>query len=191
MQLLNSLDLQNIHALSLLLEREQQNFSQRGTASVFGDPNQDRQVSTNSAAFESRVNPLESLTLAASLRYDNNSDFDSATTTRAEVVYRLNDSVRLRSNYGSAVKNPTLSERFGFFTNFIGNPDLQPEQVDSWELGADIELGDASLSVTYFDAELEDEINGFVFDAASGGFTARNTDGISDRSGIELSVNAP
>ena len=192
LQLLNTLNWwDNNQAASLLLEREEQDFSQRGPLQFGLDPNQDRQLSTNSAALEYRISPTEALTLAGSVRYDNNSDFDSATTKRAEVVYRFNDAVRLRSNYGSAVKNPTLSERFGFFTNFIGNPDLQPEEVKSWELGADFELGSSTLSLTYFDAELEDEINGFLFDATNGGFTARNGDGISHREGAELSFAAP
>ena len=42
--------------------------------------------------------------------------------------------------YGTAVKNPTFAERFGFYTNFIGNPSLEPEESTSWELGIDKQL---------------------------------------------------
>ena len=45
-----------------------------------------------------------------------------------------------------------------------------------------------NLGLTYFDAKLENEINGFVFDPTSGGFTAGNIDGESRRQGAELEM---
>ena len=177
--------------LSLLLEREEEDFQQRGNITAFGNPNQDLRRDTDSAALEYRTDVSESLTFALSGRYDDNSEFDSAETFRAEAVYQLNDVARLRGAFGTAVKNPTFTERFGFFTNFIGNPDLQPEESTSWELGIDQELADGKLTVsaTLFNAELENEINGFVFDADNGGFTSANTDGASQRQGVELSAS--
>ncbi len=41
------------------------------------------------------------------------------------------------------------------------------------------------VSVAYFHQKLEDEIEGFVFDPATGFFTARNRDGDSRRKGVE------
>lgn len=178
--------------LSLLLEREEEDFQQRGEITSWGaNPNQDRERDTDSVALEYRSDISGSMTFALSGRYDDNSEFDSAKTFRAEVVYQLNDTARLRSTFGTAVKNPTFSERFGKYTNFLGNPDLQPEESTSWELGVDRELaaGKLTVSATLFDAELENEINGFVFDAESGGFTSGNTDGISQRQGVELGAS--
>ena len=178
--------------VSLLLEREEEDFQQRGEITSWGaNPNQDRERDTNSVALEYRTDLSDSLTFALSGRYDNNSEFDNAKTYKAEAVYQLDDSSRLRSAFGTAVKNPTFTERFGFYTNFIGNPDLQPEESTSWELGYDKELsgGKVTVSATLFDAELENEINGFVFDAESGGFTSGNMDGTSQRQGLELSTS--
>jgi vitamin B12 transporter len=176
--------------LSVLAEREEEDFSQRGPLAWGSDPNQDRERNTDSIAIEYRTDLSDSLTLAASGRYDDNSEFDSANTFRVEAVYQLNDGIRLRSAYGTAVKNPTFSERFGFYTNFIGNPNLEPEESTSWELGVDQMLFDSNLtlSATLFDAELENEINGFVSDPVTFGFTSANKEGKSKRQGVELTA---
>ena len=176
--------------LSILAEREEEDFEQRGPIAWGSDPNQDRERNTDSFAVEYRTDISDNLTFAVSGRHDDNSEFDSANTYRVEAVYQLNDSARLRSAYGTAVKNPTFSERFGFYTNFIGNPNLEPEESTSWELGIDQQLGVVSLSATLFDSELENEINGFVYDPVTSGYTSANKDGLSQRQGLELSASA-
>ena len=178
--------------ISVLAEREEEDYQQRGPLNWGLNPNQDRERNTDSFAIEYRTDISDALTLAASGRYDDNSEFESANTMRVEAVYQISDSTRLRSAYGTAVKNPTFSERFGFYTNFIGNPNLDPEESTSWELGVDMELAPAALilSATLFDSELENEINGFVYDPATFGFTSANKDGVSKRQGIELTASA-
>lgn len=175
--------------ISVLAEREEEDYKQRGPLSWGLDPNQDRERDTDSFAIEYRSDISDRLSLALSSRYDDNSEFDRASTYRMEAVYQLGDDTRLRSAYGTAVKNPTFTERFGFYTNFIGNPELKPEESTSWELGIDQQLGDLSLSATLFDAELENEINGFAYDAVNMGYTATNNEGISKRQGIELTAS--
>ena len=174
--------------LSVLAEREEEDFQQRGPLSWGLDPNQDRERDTDSLALELRTDLSDDLTVAASGRYDDNSEFDSANTFRVEAIYQLNDSLRLRTAYGTAVKNPTFTERFGFYTNFIGNPNLEPEQSSSWELGMDKQMGELNLSATLFDAELENEIDGFVYDPATFAYTSGNKQGLSQRQGIELTA---
>jgi vitamin B12 transporter len=181
--------------VSVLAEREEEDFQQRGAIDDYGvygvfDPNQDRERNTDSIAIEYRSDVSDALSLAASSRYDDNSEFDSANTFRVEAVYQLNDGTRLRSAYGTAIKNPTFTERFGFYTNFIGNPNLEPEESTSWELGIDQMLFDNSLtlSATLFDTELENEINGSALDPVTFGYTAINKEGKSQRQGVELTA---
>jgi len=181
--------------MSVLAEREEEDFQQRGAIDDYGvygvfDPNQDRERNTDSIAIEYRSDVSDALSLAASSRYDDNSEFDSANTFRVEAVYQLNDGTRLRSAYGTAIKNPTFTERFGFYTNFIGNPNLEPEESTSWELGIDQMLFDNSLtlSATLFDTELENEINGSALDPVTFGYTAINKEGKSQRQGVELTA---
>ena len=182
---------QGAQNIAALIEREKEDWMQRGEISwgVY-DPNQDRERDTDSVAVEYRTDINDHLTLAASARRDDNSEFDSAKTYRAEVIYQLTEAIRLRSAVGTAVKNPTFTERFGFYTNFIGNPNLIPEESTSWELGADqlIMGGALTLSLTIFEAELENEIDGFVYDPATFAYTSNNINGTSERKGAELSA---
>ena len=182
---------QGAQNIAALIEREKEDWMQRGeiTWGVY-DPNQDRERDTDSVAVEYRTDINDHLTLAASARHDDNSEFDSAKTYRAEAIYQLTEAIRLRSAVGTAVKNPTFTERFGFYTNFIGNPNLIPEESTSWELGADqlIMGGALTLSLTIFEAKLENEIDGFVYDPATFAYTSNNINGTSERKGAELSA---
>ena len=175
--------------LSFLAEREEEDYKQRGPLNWGLDPNQDRERDTDSFALELRTDISDDLSFAASGRYDDNSEFDSASTFRVEAIYQLNDGLRLRSAYGTAVKNPTYTERFGFYTNFIGNPNLEPEESSSWELGVDKQMGELNLSATLFDTELESEIDGFVYDPATFAYTSGNKEGKSQRQGVEFTAS--
>ena len=170
------------------VDHEQRDFEQRGTASIFGDPNQTQDVDNTGLAVEYRFRSQDRWAVSANVRHEHNSDFDDITT------FRLTGSVglyggraRLRGAAGSGQKAPTFIERFGFFADsFIGNPGLQPERSKSFEIGLDVQIEEtATLGVTYFIDSLEDEINGFFFDAVAGGFTAVNEAGESDRQGFE------
>lgn len=182
--------------LSLLVERETEQFSQRGPVLPWGDPNQDRDRETNAVALEYRVVLWEDLTLGASLRHDDNTEFDDAYTRRFDASYLIAETgTRLRVTWGTAVKNPTFSERYGYFTSFVGNPDLKPEKSTSWDVGVDQSLFNErlQLGLTYFKARLEDEIDGFVFDPTIppfGAYTAENVSGTSYREGLELTARA-
>jgi vitamin B12 transporter len=183
------------HVLSLAFEHEAEDFHQRGTTTIFGDPNQDLDARSHALAGEYRLLFSEQLSVSVGLRHDWNSDFGDDTSWRITGTYALpRTGTRLRAAYGTATKNPTFTERFGFFTEesdpfFVGNPDLQPEESDGWEAGVEQSFagGRGHLALTWFRQDLEDEINGFVFDPASGVFTALNLDGRSRRHGLEVS----
>jgi vitamin B12 transporter len=175
--------------LSVLLESEKQDFSQRGPLGYNdADPNQDRESNTDSVGVEFRSQLTSQLTYALSVRHDDNSEFDNATTRKLEASYQT-DIGRLRGAYGTAIKNPTFSERFGTYSTFIGNSDLQPEKSESWEIGLDRQLDGSNMTVsaTIFNAELENEINGFSY--TGNGYTAVNKEGLSERQGLELTAS--
>jgi vitamin B12 transporter len=177
------------HLLTAAIEREEEDFKQRGPVG-FGDPNRDEDMDTDSFIVEYRGDLTQTVSVLASLRHDDNSDFDDKTTGRLSGAWRINDgTTKLRAAWGKGIKNPTFTERYGYFTDFIGNPDLEPEESTGWEIGVDQRLlaDRLSLSLTWFDEELEDEINGFVYDPENFAFTADNEDGKSQREGIELS----
>ena len=182
--------------ISLLLEHENEDFKQQGPINDYGiygifDPNQQRTRKTDSASIEYRTKLNHGNIFAVSSRFDKNSQFKNATTARAELILPLSKSLKLRGSYGTAIKNPTFTERFGYYTNFIGNPDLQPEYSKNLELGFDFDLQhyNSLFSATLFKSRLVDEINGNFLDPVTFGFTAINLEGKSLREGVELNFS--
>lgn len=174
--------------LSLAIEHEKTNFEQRGEVG-FGDPNQNQDMAVTSYIADYQNRSLERLTWLLSARYDDYSDFDSALTGRLSLDFALRDSTRLRANIGTGQKAPTFTERYGFFPGqFIGNPGLKPEKSTSLDVGIEqlFMSNTLSLQFTAFFQDLEDEINGFVFDDTTFLFTAANIAGDSSRSGVEV-----
>lgn len=178
--------LEGANHLSLRVEHETEEYKQRGTTSFFGDPNQNLDAKTDSFAAEYRY-VGERFNYSLSGRHDKNSEFDDSDSWRMTGNFKMSQAT-LFASVGESIKNPTFTERFGFFTNFIGNPDLEPEESLHWEIGARTSLFNdkLDLAMTYFNADLENEINGFIFDAGTGGFTSGNIDGESKRKGVEL-----
>ena len=173
--------------MSLALEREASEFEQRGPID-FGDPNQRQTMDINSAIIDYQGRLGDSVTWQASARYDDNSVFDDALTGRVSAVWTISDDTRLRASTGTGRKNPTFIELFGYFPGqFISNPELKPEKSTSFELGLDRRFGERlDLQVSVFRQDLEDEINGFVFDPETFLATADNLAGDSKRSGAEV-----
>ena len=176
--------------LSLALEHERTRFEQRGEIG-FGDPNQHQQMSVNSLVADFQGRSIDRLTWLLSARYDDNSEFDSALSGRLSLAYRLSSTTLVRANLGTGRKAPTFIERFGFFPGqFIGNPDLKPEKSKSFDLGIDLLLLDSAVEIqlAVYYQNLDDEINGFVFDPDTFLFTAENIDGDSIRKGVEAAA---
>jgi vitamin B12 transporter len=181
------------HRIGFAIEREDIDFSQRGEATMYGDPNQDQSYDVNGYALEYVGKPIDGFSWTLSGRLDDYSDFDNATTWQLAASYQLSSALRLRGSVGTGSKAPTFTERYGFFEDyFIGNPDLKPESSRGWEIGLDTtwSSGGQQLQLVYFDQDLEDEIDGFVFDPESYLFTAQNKDSDSSRKGIELVYDA-
>jgi vitamin B12 transporter len=176
------------HRVSFAIEREDVDFSQRGEASMYGDPNQDQSYDANGYALEYVGKPIEGFTWTASVRQDDYSDFDDASTWQLAASYQLYPRLRLRGSVGTGSKVPTFTERYGYYEDFfIGNPDLKPESSQGWEIGFDTNWagGRHQLQVAYFDQDLQDEIDGFVYDPDTYLFTAVNRENDSSRKGIE------
>ncbi len=83
---------------------------------------------------------------------------------KASLVYRPEDRTTLRASVGKAFHAPVLRDTFGYWTpstgyTFSPNPDLKPETLTSWEIGAEQQFGRGTLlRVTYFDNRLNDLI---------------------------------
>ena len=175
--------------LTLIAEYEDEKYQQRALDQGFGNPNRDLDLDNKSIALEYRYNDTN-WHLSASYRFDNNSEFDDVGTYRLTANWLSPiDNLFVYSSIGRASKNPSFTERFGFFDTFIGNPNLEPERSDSWELGIKFSKDSLSTSLAYFNSELENEINGFVFDSSTFSFTAANRSEVSQRQGGEIEIS--
>ncbi|MBO9475699.1 TonB-dependent receptor [Shimia sp. R10_1] len=119
----------------------------------------------------------------AGIRYDDIDVFENPLSWNLSAAYRIpGTDLRLRGSLGQATVNPTMYEQFGYSPGqFVGNPDLKPEESLSFELGADWTLADGrgNLGVTIYRNEIDDMIS-------SAGMTAVNLTGTSVRQGLEV-----
>ena len=183
------------HSATLAVDYEHARYVQRGTASPFGDPNQNRQRNMAGLVGEYRIALPQAVTLSGSVRHDFDSDFRDVTTYRGALTWQLAATdTAFNLAYGTGQKAPTFIERYGFASSisfpFVGNANLKPAQSHGWEMGVSQSLWQDKLRVnaTYFSERLENEILGFVKQGAF--FTAVNLPGSSLRDGIELALAA-
>ncbi|HEX9944721.1 MAG TPA: TonB-dependent receptor [Thermoanaerobaculia bacterium] len=90
------------------------------------------------------------------LRRDDNDVYGAETSLRAGAVVKLARGVRLRASYGEAFRAPSLGE---LFFPGSGNPGLEPEDGESWELGLEREAGGWRLALTAFENRLRNLID--------------------------------
>jgi len=95
-------------------------------------------------------------------RADQNDQFGNHSTGEVSAyIQPIKAGPRLHASYGTGFKAPSLYQLYGNVGGFqVGNPDLKPEQSQSWEVGLDQQLFDErlKLSGTYFEVEYTDLI---------------------------------
>jgi len=167
------------HAVTLLMEREDESIQ---TTSITGS----KSIINNSIAGEYNLNLFDNLSVSLSGRLDFNDRFQNARTFRTTASYNFTDTgTRLHTSYGTGVKNPTLTELFGYSGTFVGNANLTPEGSKSWDMGIAQTLWDdrLDLDVTYFNSTITDLISG-------AGNTSVNLSGQSPAQGVEFALEA-
>jgi vitamin B12 transporter len=114
----------------------------------------------------------ERLIFSGGARYDDyevevkegqgGSQDDENIAPRVGVAYFLLDNVKLRANYGEGFKMPSAKQLAGDFSSgwsqYKGNPNLDPETSETYEAGLDVYFGALDASVTYFTTDFEDKI---------------------------------
>ncbi len=89
-------------------------------------------------------------------RYDRFSNYPSASTYSVLLERDLSDAITLSSRYSTSFSAPQANDLYGSW----GNPNLRPEEADSWEVGI---LADPNpflnLRLTYFDTRYTDLID--------------------------------
>ena len=170
------------HRTTAFVEHETERFRNLYPFDPSQVPTQERDIV--GYGLEHRWQYLDRASINLSFRRDENDDFRNVTSFAINSRVALNDMLLIHASVGKGITNPTFFEQFGFTpSTFVGNPDLEPETSVGWDLGATVAIGDqASIDVTYFNADLEDEIVS-VFP------TAVNATGESKRKGMEISAS--
>jgi iron complex outermembrane receptor protein len=89
-----------------------------------------------SILFQDAWKPLPSLTLTYGLRYDGYNDISDAFSPRCAAVYALDDHHLIKAQYARAFRPPSFWEMYSINNPLgIGNPDLDSETNDTFELG--------------------------------------------------------
>ena len=127
---------------------------------------------------------VDALTLSLSIRYEESSDFGSATTPKIGVHWDVFDDLAFRGTWGTSFKAPQFTQMLtgtagliqavppsidpnatngttGLLQVLGSNRQLRPEEAETWTIGLDYAPGWAEglrVSATYFDIDFADRI---------------------------------
>lgn len=130
----------------------------------------------NRAAFSQLHADLGSVQIDLGVRYDDDELFGSEVSPKAGLVWSATPALSLRASYGEGFRSPSFLE---LFFPFSGNPALQPETSESYEVGADWTASRFRAGLSAFQNEQRDLID---FDLVT--FTNINIDRARSR-GVE------
>ena len=143
-----------------------------------------------SAFVEFSLPLLDNLELSVAGRYDDYSDFGGTTNPKLAARWDINDMIAVRGSWGQGFRAPSLaqiglgpsqeslffSDTYGCAVNptycattdylviFSGNPDLQPEESETFNLGVSVTPMDKlSVSLDYWDITQEKKIDDVPF----------------------------
>ncbi len=168
--------------------------------------NPDARYDSYGAFAEGRLSLLQKkLLVSGGLRYDyfenkmldtpgfggSNSEHLDHVTARGGVVYKLTDALSMKGNVGTAFRAPAPLELAANYTlwgtHTVGNPNLDPEQSTTYDVGIDFLKGFFKGNLTYFHTNWKDKIVSY-FDLMRAVQTYRNVDGATI-TGIEFNAS--
>lgn len=134
---------------------------------------------------EARYAVSADLDVSAALRVDDHSEFGTEPTGRLALAWRPQEGTVVRASLGTGFRAPSLNELFGPFNFANPNPDLDPEESRSFELGVEQSFANGiTAEATAFYTEIDNLIQ-YPVDGYE------QVDGTSRSQGLELAVSAP
>lgn len=127
--------------------------------------------------------------LTAGLRYDHYNDFGDTVNPRLALVWSTSRNLTTKLLYGEAFRAPSFAEtRVSSNPVFLGNPELDPEELKSYEVAFDYRpTYGLTLNLNAFYYKWEDIIQ-FVADSGGSTRTAQNS-GEQTGHGVEFEVH--
>jgi len=145
----------------------------------------------------------DTLEITAGIRHDRYSDFGSTTNPRVALVWGTTPRLTSKILYGKAFRAPAFRELYTINNpNSLGNPNLKPETIDTWELAfnyhpeiqnddsstenKNLKVGQWLLSTNIFHYNWKDAIQ-YAPNANNATFIAQNV-GQQEGYGVELEM---
>jgi vitamin B12 transporter len=125
----------------------------------------------NKAAFIQYQGRFDRVSATASVRKDNNEAFGNEYTRSFSVGYDLSEDTLISLSYGTAFKAPTFNDLYypsayyvdgwsaGVDFEYVGNPDLVPEESESLELMLRSRTGNINWSASVYKTKIENLID--------------------------------
>ncbi|HEX3036997.1 MAG TPA: TonB-dependent receptor [Thermodesulfobacteriota bacterium] len=148
----------SVTTLGFEYEKEE---AEQSFVSSFGTSGFDKSRNNFAVYFQEQAGFFERLFITGGLRVDDNENFGTELSPRASIAFLIKETgTKLRGGVGRGIKEPTIIENFGLGVFTIGNPDLEPEESTSWEIGFDQEvIGEIlELNFTFFWNKLDNLI---------------------------------
>ena len=149
---------------------------------------------------------FDPLYLVLGVRFDEHSEFGSEWTPRASMIYSFFNNLRLKASYCCGFRAPSISELFVTSYRKRGkwiyepNPDLDPEESESYEVGIEGEYKKFWGRITGFRNEIEDLIEAVYYKSTGTGKKKKDyyryqniaeatMEGVELESGLNLPLN--
>ncbi|MBD3264145.1 MAG: TonB-dependent receptor, partial [Candidatus Omnitrophica bacterium] len=106
---------------------------------------------------ENILTPMDNLFFSASFRLEDHSRYKSHNTFSVSGSYLFKETgTKIKASFGEGFKAPSL---YQLFDGNFGNPDLNPEESESYEVGFEQSLGrNLKLGSTYFHTHIKNLI---------------------------------
>ena len=114
----------------------------------------ENRTNTRSIYLQNHFRLNDKFSITGGVRTDNHSSFGNSTNYRLTSAYIFRNSygneTKIRGSWGTGFRAPSIFELYspGFFGSFGGNPNLQPEESVSLEVGVDHKTADNKLFIS-------------------------------------------
>jgi len=151
----NPLTLSNIDSITRM--QTNQFVEVRGT--TFGMMERDAKRDIFAFFIQDSWQMAEKLNLTTGLRVDHYREFGSSINPRISLVWKLLEDTNIKLLYGHAFRAPTFSELYAVYSGQVGNENLGPEKIDTFEIGINHKFAPKiSDSFNYFYNDMTDLI---------------------------------
>lgn len=134
-------------------------------ALIFGGEFERDKISSKSE-FKGRTNNKKSFYLLNQSKYGKlfsdqgiriayHKAYDSKATYKLGLGCYLSNNLIVKGSYGTSIKEATVDE---LYTNYGGNPNLEPTRSESFDLSVEADFEKHDFKLTYFDTEYKDQI---------------------------------